>query len=179
MRMRTLAPGLAFAAALALAGCGMGDYGRHMQEGGRVGAGGDPGPQLAQPGTLTRDDVLDMDTARATRDAEQAAFEARRAGFQPVAPTALPARPGDTTNIVAFALSTTHRVGEQRYRRFPISLRSTARNCAAFASADLAQEEFLRRGGPERDPLNLDPDGDGFACGWSPMPFRAAARVRD
>ena len=159
----------------------MGDYGRHMQaqSGQRTTAAVDPGPQLAQPQALTRDDVLDMDTARATRDTERAAFEARRAGFQPVAPTALPNRPADAPNIVAYALGTSHRVGEQRHRRFPLSLRSNARNCAAFASGDLAQEEFLRRGGPDRDPLNLDPDGDGFACGWSPEPFRSAARARD
>ncbi|NDH39999.1 MAG: hypothetical protein EBY45_06195 [Gammaproteobacteria bacterium] len=27
---------------------------------------------------------------------------------------------------------------------------------------------------PERDPMGLDPDGDGFACGWDPEPFRLA-----
>ena len=38
----------------------------------------------------------------------------------------------------------------------------------------LAQEEFLRTGGPERDKLGVDPDGDGFACAWDPRPFRTA-----
>lgn len=98
------------------------------------------------------------------------------AQFETVAPEALPERPADTTNIVAYALSTTHRVGQEQHRRSPIQFRNHERACAQFASQDLAQEEFLRRGGPERDPLNLDPNGDGFACWWDPEPFRAAAR---
>ncbi|WP_201158333.1 hypothetical protein [Rhodobaculum claviforme] len=166
--MRSVSLGLG--ALLALAACGGGDYARHMQAQEAL-------PQAVQAQALTRDDVLDMDTARATRDTEQAAFEARRAGFQPVAPTALPTRPADSPNIVAYALRTTHGVGQQRHRRSVLTLQNHARNCAAFASADLAQEEFLRLGGPERDPRNLDPDGDGFACSWSPVPFRSAARA--
>ena len=85
----------------------------------------------------------------------------------------------ENPNITAFALRTNHGVGQQRFNRPPIVLRSHASSCAAFANADRAQEEFLRRGGPERDPLNLDPDGDGFACSWSPEPFRRAARAAD
>ena len=80
---------------------------------------------------------------------------------------------------MAYALRTNHSVGQQRFNRSPLTLRSHNQSCGAFANADRAQEEFLRRGGPERDPLNLDPDGDGFACRWSPEPFRAAARARD
>ncbi len=142
-----------------------------------------PGPATdgaAGTGTaLTRDEVLDMDTARATRDAEREAFERRRATFEEVAPTALPERPDEAPNIVAYALRTSNRVGEQVHRRSALSLQNTSRNCAQFSSPNDAQEEFLRRGGPERDPLNLDPDGDGFACGWDPEPFRAAARAGD
>ncbi len=87
--------------------------------------------------------------------------------------------PVESPSIVAFALRTNHSVGQQRFNRSPFSLRSHAQSCAAFANADRAQEEFLRRGGPQRDPLNLDPDGDGFACNWSPEPFRRAARAAD
>jgi hypothetical protein len=32
----------------------------------------------------------------------------------------------------------------------------------------------LARGGPDKDPRGLDPDGDGFACGWDPAPFLLA-----
>ena len=39
-----------------------------------------------------------------------------------------------------------------------------------------AQAAFIARGGPAVDPLGLDPDGDGFVCGWDPAPYRAAAK---
>ena len=48
------------------------------------------------------------------------------------------------------------------------------RACAKYSSSDLAQSDFLAQGGPRRDRLGLDPDGDGFACAWNPQPFRAA-----
>ena len=48
------------------------------------------------------------------------------------------------------------------------------RNCAAYASPDQAQIDFLSKGGPQRDRLGLDPDGDGYACDWDPRPFRKA-----
>jgi hypothetical protein len=76
-------------------------------------------------------------------------------------------------NIVAFALATTHPVGQQMYRRTNLLGEArTARACARYPSPGLAQEAFLSRGGPERDPLGLDSDGDGYACGWDPAPFR-------
>lgn len=43
-------------------------------------------------------------------------------------------------------------------------------NCAAFAAPAAAQQTFLANGGPQRDPLGLDPDGDGRACAWTPAP---------
>ncbi len=99
-----------------------------------------------------------------------------RAQYQVVAPEAVGNRPGDVgPNIVAYALATKHPVGTLVYRR--VGLNKTGkfeRNCAEYASPDLAQVEFLKRGGPERDRLGLDPDGDGYACGWNPAPFRKA-----
>ena len=59
-------------------------------------------------------------------------------------------------------------------RRPPRSAQRHAQACAAFASPDQAQIDFLARGGPERDRKGLDPDGDGFACSWNPAPFRKA-----
>jgi hypothetical protein len=80
-------------------------------------------------------------------------------------------------NIVEYALSTTNQRGQQAYSRFIFSTQGRAqRNCADYASADEAQRDFLARGGPQRDPRGLDPDGDGFACAWDPAPFRAAVR---
>ena len=78
-------------------------------------------------------------------------------------------------NIVAFALSTTHPVGQKVYRRAnPLGNSMVTRACGRYPSPGMAQEAFLSRGGPERDPLGLDPDGDGYACGWDPAPFRMA-----
>lgn len=99
-----------------------------------------------------------------------------RAQYQVIAPEAVGNRPGDVgPNIVAYALATKHPVGTLVYRRVGINKTGKfERNCAEYASPDLAQVEFLKRGGPERDRLGLDPDGDGYACGWNPAPFRKA-----
>ena len=40
--------------------------------------------------------------------------------------------------------------------------------CAAYPTPDAAQRAFIAQGGPQRDPLGLDPDGDGRACTWTP-----------
>ncbi len=78
-------------------------------------------------------------------------------------------------NIVAYALSAPNQVGQEWYSRFAFAGQGRMqRNCADYRSADEAQRDFLLRGGPERDARGLDPDGDGFACGWDPAPFRAA-----
>ncbi|TDL74921.1 hypothetical protein E2L08_15635 [Palleronia sediminis] len=115
-------------------------------------------------------------TARETieSDAERRARQA--AAYQVVPPQALPRRDGSAgPNIVQYALATTNAVGQPLYRRGGLGRESAYRRaCAAFASPDLAQLEFLSQGGPERDRLGVDPDGDGFACGWNPAPFRAA-----
>jgi len=74
-----------------------------------------------------------------------------------------------------FALSVYNEKGQALYSRskFLASARFN-RNCRKYATADLAQAAFLARGGPERDPMGIDPDGDGFACSWDPAPFRQA-----
>ncbi|MDG3040578.1 hypothetical protein [Roseicyclus marinus] len=118
-------------------------------------------------------------TAVATRETIESDAE-RLARMQAdrvvVAPSAVPDRPeGLGPNIVDYALATTHGLGERRYTRRPISETRHQRACLSFRSADLAQEWFLQNGGPGRDRQGLDPDGDGFACGWDPSVFRAAA----
>ncbi len=60
-------------------------------------------------------------------------------------------------------------------RRMPAKLQ---RACARYDSQDLAQAEFLASGGPRMDRRGVDPDGDGFACGWDPAPFRTT-RIAD
>lgn len=120
----------------------------------------------------------DFSAVSAERDiAQDAALIARnRAQYQIIQPGALPVRPGTSRpNIVEYALRTTNPVGTPLYRRSGFNAASRyARACNGFASADLAQEEFLAKGGPQRDRRGMDPDGDGFACSWNPAPYRAA-----
>jgi len=76
-------------------------------------------------------------------------------------------------NIITYARETTNAVGERQFRRPNIRRTVSASQCRKFNSADDAQRNFLANGGPQDDPLNLDPDGDGFACRWSPESYRA------
>lgn len=111
-------------------------------------------------------------------EGDAALIATNRSQYEVVQPTAVPDR-GDTTqpNIVAFALATSHPVGTRVYSRSGVNLAGRAeRNCRTFSSADLAQIEFLSRGGPESDRAGLDPDGDGYACGWDPTRFRTAVQ---
>jgi hypothetical protein len=93
-----------------------------------------------------------------------------------VQPTAVPTRSGGSgPNIVEYALAAKHAPGTRIYNRIALNAAQRAeRNCAKFPSPDLAQQDFLSRGGPQRDPQGLDPDGDGFACSWDPRPFQLA-----
>ncbi len=95
----------------------------------------------------------------------------------PIVPASqLPSRAGDAPNLVQYALSTNNAVGQPAYDRSSLQLRNPEKACAAYGSADKAQEAFLDAGGPQKDRKGLDPDGDGFACGWDPTPFRNAVR---
>lgn len=52
--------------------------------------------------------------------------------------------------------------------RQPISAAAHEAACGRYYTAAKAQENFLRAGGPQADPVGLDPDGDGYACGYRP-----------
>ena len=124
-----------------------------------------------QPGISDEQDFQAV-AQRETIESDKARIERNRSQYQVVQPGALPTRSGAAgPNIVDYALATSHPVGTQLYRRSTLGGGGGAR-CGGYASPDLAQEAFLSRGGPERDRLGLDPDGDGYACGWDPSPFR-------
>lgn len=111
--------------------------------------------------------------ARETIASDKERIEENRAQYVVIQPTDLPVRPGESgPNIVDYAIKTTNAPGTPLYKRSGADRSASA--CAKFASPDLAQTEFLSRGGPERDRLGVDPDGDGFACSWDPRPFRKA-----
>jgi hypothetical protein len=114
--------------------------------------------------------------ARETIESDRERLRAQREQYVVIAPTALPERTGSSNlDIIDFALNTTNMPGQRIYqRRGNVSEDAYARACGRYASADKAQEAFLRAGGPERDSRGIDPDGDGFACGWDPRPFRLA-----
>lgn len=110
---------------------------------------------------------------RETIESDAERIARNRAQYVVVQPKDLPQRVGDTgPNLAQFALATTHAPGVQMYKRSGRG--DSSRACAKYASPDLAQQAFLAKGGPDKDRLGVDPDGDGFACGWDPRPFRAA-----
>lgn len=135
-----------------------------------------PPPIIDNPGGISNETDFEAVSARRSIEGDAARQAQLRSQYQVVAPTALPSRTASGPNIVQYALQTSHAVGTRVHRR--VSVASAARTqarCAEYASPDDAQSAFLARGGPQRDRLGLDPDGDGFACAWNPAPFRRAA----
>lgn len=108
-------------------------------------------------------------------DAERRATQA--AAREQILPEALPTRTGrEGVNIVEYALNAPNRKGQEWYSRSIFATQGRfERNCVKYGSPDAAQRDFLESGGPERDRKGIDPDGDGFACGWDPAPFLLAA----
>lgn len=135
-----------------------------------------PPPLIQNPGGISNETDFEAVSARRSIEGDAARQAQLRAQYQVVAPTALPSRSGSGPNIVQYALQTSHTVGTRLHRRVSVASASrTQARCAEYASDDDAQSAFLAAGGPQRDRLRLDPDGDGFACGWNPVPFRRAA----
>ncbi|WP_299553455.1 hypothetical protein [uncultured Tateyamaria sp.] len=131
---------------------------------------------LNNPG-ISDENNFDAVASRESIESDAARIQANRQQYQVVQPTALPSRAGSAQpNVVQYALQTRHPKGTRVHRRFNVASTSKfQRNCAVYSSADEAQIDFLARGGPERDRRGIDPDGDGYACGWDPAPFRRAA----
>ncbi len=105
-------------------------------------------------------------------DAER--LRAAREQYRVATPTELQ-RPDETgPNVFAYALGPARPVGTQGAygRGLGASEGRAANRCAAYSSIDRAQEDFLSAGGPQRDRLGLDPDGDGNACSWDPADVR-------
>jgi len=130
-------------------------------------------PPTAAGGTPLDDDTLNLTLYTIeqqkidARIAEQQLAEAR-SQLVIVQPGSVP-QASSGVNIALYAQQTTNAVGERRYQRNRMSVGGA---CGRYASADEAQRAFLAAGGPQADPRNLDPDGDGFACGWDPTPYR-------
>jgi hypothetical protein len=126
--------------------------------------------------------ISDEQNFDAVSGRETIASDAQRRATQAAELVVVEAVPLPTTraatgvNIVAYALNAPNVKGQEWYSRSILSGDNRfQRNCAAYNNADAAQRDFLSRGGPERDSQGIDPDGDGFACGWDPAPFKLAS----
>lgn len=131
----------------------------------------------ASPVSVSDEQDFDAVAARRSIESDKQQIERNRAQYKIDQPFALPKRSGNIgPSIVEYALATQHPVGVKLFRRSPLRFKNPQAACAAYDTEDIAQEAFLMAGGPNRDPLGIDPDGDGFACGWDPRPFRAFAQ---
>ncbi|SOB91701.1 hypothetical protein SAMN05877809_101412 [Rhodobacter sp. JA431] len=135
-----------------------------------------PMATTASDGTIGADTLAALRATSATEAPAAPAAQDAGAPLDAMAPAADPVvtRGATGPNLAAYALSATNAPGQPVYKRGGFKLIKTERACAKYVSPDLAQMAFLERGGPQKDPGNLDPDGDGFACGWDPRPFQAA-----
>ncbi len=88
-------------------------------------------------------------------------------------PTDLPPQPGNSS-VARFALSVSHGVGSKVYDRPWIqpTMRIVRKRCGKYPDSYSAQVAFLDAGGPAVDTIGLDPDGDGFVCGWTPSIYQ-------
>lgn len=135
-----------------------------------------PPPVSANNPGISDEQSFDAVASRETIESDAQRRAAQAAARQVIEPSALPVRPSDTgPNIVQYAINAPNVRGEALYSRSVLSGQGRfQRNCASYNTPDDAQRDFLARGGPERDPRGIDPDGDGFACGWDPAPFKLA-----
>ncbi|WP_458791262.1 hypothetical protein [Yoonia sp. MH D7] len=115
--------------------------------------------------------------SRETIESDAQRRAAQAANREQVQVIAVPERSGTTgPNIVEYALNAPNVKGQEYYSRSVFSGSGRfERNCVKYGSPDAAQRDFLASGGPERDRKGIDPDGDGFACGWDPAPFKQVA----
>ncbi len=131
----------------------------------------------ADTATISTDDgtlnlnITSQEQQKIERDEAAVLLAQARAQYVVIEPGSLPEVVAGV-NIALFARETTNALGEKVYRRAVIKNRFSATECSKFGSPDDAQRYFLANAGPQKDPLNLDPDGDGFACRWSPDYFR-------
>lgn len=137
-----------------------------------------PAPPVVSNAGISDENDFGAVSSRQSIESDADRLAQQRSQYQVIEPTAVPSRPGDAgPNVVSYALSSKNPLGNRIYSRTGINLRTkSARNCAGYRSPDLAQQAFLENGGPRRDRLALDPDGDGYACKWDPILFQHAVQ---
>ena len=123
-------------------------------------------------GSISNSQNFEVVKSKESIESDAEKLERLKNNYEIVEPGAAPVR-DSRINLAKFALSQTNPVGQKAYSRNPLKGRKAAEKCASFGSADEAQTDFLKRGGPQRDSLGIDPDGDGYACRWSPAVYRS------
>lgn len=138
-----------------------------------------PAPETqALPATVVTDGAIsnsqDFETviASETIESDAAKRERLKSEYEVVQPDVIPQRESGV-NLAKYALSQTNPVGNKMYSRNILRRAGYERRCKKHFPVDEAQTAFLNAGGPERDSLGLDPDGDGYACGWNPATYRS------
>jgi len=133
-----------------------------------------PAPAVVNPTTgISQENNFDAVSGQRSIESDAARIAANRAQYTVIQPQALPERSETGPNIVAFALQTTHPVGTQVYKRSKFNADNRfKRSCGNYRHMDQAQSDFMLAGGPEKDRKGMDPDGDGYACGWDPSVYR-------
>jgi len=97
---------------------------------------------------------------------QETAKSKKRAASPPKAVALKPRQ--KSLNLQEYAATQRHLVGEQKYSRSK-SKYASGGNCDQYSIPEIAQVAFLNAGGPRKDDLLLDADGDGFACAWVPQ----------
>jgi len=110
--------------------------------------------------------------SRETIASDAAKLDELKSNYEIVQPGATPRR-GAGINLAKYALAQNNPVGNKIYKRLPLGGLRGKKRCANYISADEAQLAFLKSGGPQRDTRGVDPDGDGYACDWSPAVYRS------
>ena len=126
------------------------------------------------PNALSDEQDFTAVSSRETIESDAARRRQQIANRKVFAPADLPEEQGEA-NVALYALSTSHNVGSQIYDRHGTFFARLTSNdkCAEFSDDFEAQQTFLDAGGPLEDELRIDPDGDGFACSWTPDIYRS------
>jgi hypothetical protein len=147
-----------------------------VQNGAAADGGAATGPDLASIGNnpgISQTQDFNVIKQRETIESDAARLKALAEDYQVVEPTPLPERTSEV-NIAAYAINQTNQVGNKIYIRHG---GGDTTGCLRYnRDPDEAQRVFLASGGPKLDPRGLDPDGDGFACKWTPDAYRALVK---
>ena len=125
-------------------------------------------------GTISDEQDFDVVSGRETIQSDAMRRQIQQQKLVVFKPSELPEKPGESS-VAEFALSVSHDVGTKIYPRLGalFSRLNYKDKCSSYPDNEAAQLAFLDSGGPSTDRLGIDPDGDGFACGWTPAVYRS------